>query len=106
MTSKHLTFYVQLQVKPEHVSEWRELLQAVLEKMSLEDTFISCTMHQSLENENLFTLYERWNEPTVDSFVSRQMSKEYRRLYEEKLPELLESPRTASIAISLQTWNK
>ena len=106
MTSNHLTFYVQLHVKPEHIIEWKELLQGVLEKMSLEDTFVSCTLHQSLENEYLFTLYERWDEPSVDSFVSSQMSKEYRRLYEERLAELLESPRTASIAVSLQTWNK
>ena len=106
MTSTDLAFYVQLHVKPQHVEEWKGLLAAVIESMSREDSFVSCTLHQSLEDENLFTLYERWSEPSVEAFVENQMGKDYRQAYEARLPELLETPRSASIAVCLETWNK
>ncbi len=105
MSSTDLAFYVQLPVKSQCVEEWKGLLAEVIDEMSKEDTFVSCTLHQSLEKENLFILYERWSEPSVDAFVSNQMTKEYRKVYEDRLAELLESPRNASIALCLQTWD-
>ena len=106
MKSPDLAFYVQLEVKPQYVGEWKELLAELIENMSRETAYVSCTLHQSLEKENLFTLYERWSEPTVEAFVSNQMAKDYRQEYEGKLVEWLETPRTASIVQCLETWSK
>ena len=106
MNSTDLVFYVSLHVKSQYVEEWKRLVTEVIDNMSQEGTFVTCSLHQSLENESLFTLYERWSEPSLDAFVSNQMAKEYRKVYEQRLPALLEAPRVTSIVHCLQTWDK
>lgn len=103
--SKELAFYVNFHVKPEAVEKWKESAKEVINQMSKEDTFIVCYMHQDAEDPNKFTLYERWAEPSMEAFIENQLNaKEYRKTYEEILPDMLQSPRTFSVLNTLQKW--
>jgi quinol monooxygenase YgiN len=107
MLSNNLVFYVQFQVKPEHVHDWQNAVIAVIDHMAKEDTFVTCYLHQDTQDPNRFTLYERWREPSVEAFVQNQLeAKSYRKAYEEKLPEWLEAPRTASVLSHIKEWHQ
>jgi quinol monooxygenase YgiN len=107
MSSSDLVFYVQLQVKPEYVQEWKASVIEVIEHMSTERTFVTYYMHQDTQDTNRFTLYERWREPSLEAFIKNQMeAKSYRKAYEEKLLILLEHPRTASVLSCIKEWHQ
>ncbi|MBA2672268.1 antibiotic biosynthesis monooxygenase [Ramlibacter sp.] len=99
-----LVFYVKLFVKPECVQEWRAALDEIVNAMSQEEAFVSCHLHQDAQDETLFTLYERWAEPSVEAFVANQM-KPYRIAYDTKLEKLLQRPREAQILVPLGAWH-
>jgi quinol monooxygenase YgiN len=103
MTSDHLVFYVKLHIKPDRVREWRRAFQEIAEAMSQETAFVSCFLHQDAQDKNLFTLYERWAEPSVEAFLENQM-KPYRVEYDAKLPDLLQRPREADVLVPLGQW--
>jgi quinol monooxygenase YgiN len=100
-----LVFYVKLHVRPERVGEWKRAVFEIIERMSKEDAFVACYLQQDSEDANLFTLYERWREPTVEAFIEHQM-KPYRLEYEAKLPALLQRPREAAVLTPLGEWRK
>jgi quinol monooxygenase YgiN len=77
MSNDDLVFYVKLYVKPDCIDEWKAAVTAIIEEMSKEPAFISCHLHQDAREEGLFTLYERWSEPSVEAFMKNQM-KPYR----------------------------
>lgn len=107
MPSSDLVFYVQFQVKPECVQDWKNAVTEVIDHMSTESTFVTCYMHQDAQDANRFTLYERWREPSVEAFMQNQLEvKSYRKAYEDKLPTLLEHPRTASILSYVKEWRQ
>ncbi len=103
--SRDLVFYVQLQVKPECVADWKEDVTELIERMAQEATFVTCYMHQDTTDAHTFTLYERWSEPSVDAFMKNQMTKSYRHSYEQKLPSLLQEPRNASVLKYVREWH-
>jgi len=105
MSRDDLVFYVKLYVKPDRVQEWKEAVHTIVEQMSKEDAFISCYMHQDANDRTLFTLYERWTEPSVDAFLKNQM-KPYRVAYDAKLEALLQRPREAQVLLPLGQWQK
>jgi quinol monooxygenase YgiN len=98
-----LVFYVRLRVKPERIDEWLQAVHGIVDAMSKEDTFLSCTLHRDANDPTLFTLYERWTEPDVDTFLARQDTP-YRRDYEAKLPDLLQGPREPQVLVPLAHW--
>lgn len=105
MTS-HLVFYVEFDVKPECIDRFLKGANGVLEAMSHEDTFIDTYLHQDSNDPNKFTLYERWNEPSMDAFMKNQLQgKSYRDEYEAYLPELLASPRKFTALESIGEWD-
>jgi quinol monooxygenase YgiN len=107
MNGDDLVFYVEFQVKPECVQEWKDAVVEVINCMSAESTFVTCYMHQDAEDANRFTLYERWREPSVEAFVQNQLqAKSYRQSYEEKLPTLLDRPRTATVLKYVKEWHR
>ncbi|HEY9664298.1 MAG TPA: antibiotic biosynthesis monooxygenase [Allocoleopsis sp.] len=107
MSSSDLVFYVQLQVKPDCVQEWKEAVTDVIHHMSAEPTFVTCYLHQDTQDANRFTLYERWREPSLEAFIQNQFeAKSYRKAYEEKLPTLLVSPRTTSVLSTIEAWHQ
>jgi len=101
----YLTFYVQFHLKPEHVGEFKERLEYVLESMTVEDTFVDCYMHQDTNDPTRLSVYERWTEPSAEAFMKNQLhAKEYRREYEERIPELLASPRVITFLEPEGEW--
>lgn len=98
-----LVFYVRLRVKPECVDAWLQAVHDIVDAMSKEDTFLSCALHRDANDPTLFTLYERWAEPDVATFLARQ-DKPYRRDYEARLPELLQGPREPQVLVPLAEW--
>jgi quinol monooxygenase YgiN len=103
MQKDELVFYVKLHVKADCIQEWKAAVLSVIEAMSRESTFIACNLHQDAHDETLFTLYERWAEDSVESFMANQM-KPYRVAYEAMLPALLERPREAQVLRMLGRW--
>jgi quinol monooxygenase YgiN len=102
-----LAFYVEFNLKPEYVEEWKQGALSVIEKMSKEDTFVSAYMHQDAKEPNKFTLYEVWSEPSREAFFENQLnSKEYRKKYEENLPKMLTSPREITFLDLLHQWHQ
>lgn len=102
-TSVPLVFYVRLRVKPERIDEWLQAVHDIVEAMSKEDTFLSCALHRDANDPTLFTLYERWAEPDVATFLARQDTP-YRRDYEARLPDLLQGPREPQVLVPLAHW--
>jgi quinol monooxygenase YgiN len=105
MANSDLVFYVKLQVKPDCVEEWQRAFAEIVELMSQEEAFVSCYLHQDTQDPNLFTLYERWNERSVEDFLKHQM-KPYRLAYDAKLPALLERPREPAVLVPIREWHK
>lgn len=102
-----LVFYVTLNLKPEFVDEWKAAVVEVIERMSKEEAFVSCSMQQDTHDPACFTLYERWREPSVDAFVKNQFeSKAYRFEYERRLPEWLRAPRVAAVLTHVEEWRR
>lgn len=105
--SKHLVFYAEFNVKPECIDKFVKGATKVLEAMSNEDTFVSTFFHRDINDPNKFTLYERWNEVSMDEFIKNQLQgKPYRDEYEAYLPDLLASPRTFTVLEPLDEWIK
>ena len=104
MADSDLVFYVKCQVKPDRIDEWTAAVKEVIEAMSREAAFVACYLHRDTQDPNLFTLYERWDEPNVEAFVRNQMHP-YRNAYDAKLPELLQRPRETSILAPLGEWH-
>jgi quinol monooxygenase YgiN len=100
-----LVFIVQLHLKPERVEDWKRAVIELIDRMSQEDAFVTCLLDQSTEDPNMFTLYERWREPSLEAFVKNHM-KDYRKRYEEMLPDLLQAPRKAMTLRPVQAWHR
>lgn len=105
--NKNLAFYVKFHIKPEFVEQWKKEAMVVIEKMSKEETFVSCYMHEEADDPTRFSLYEVWSEPSMDAFIKNQLeAKDYRHEYEKTLPEKLQSERTFVVLNSLNEWHK
>lgn len=103
MSNNDLVFYVKLHVKPDCVQAWRQAFEEIVEAMSKEKTFVACYSHQDAKDSNVFTLYERWAEPSVEAFLKNQM-KPYRIEYDAKLERLLQGPREVQVLLPLGQW--
>ncbi|HEU6451858.1 MAG TPA: antibiotic biosynthesis monooxygenase family protein [Gemmatimonadaceae bacterium] len=105
MQDADLVFYVKLELKPECVEEWKAAVVAVIEQMSREPAFVSCSLQQDIEEPTRFTLYERWREPSVEAFIKNQFEgKDYRQEYEARLPGMLRTPRAPTVLRHIQEW--
>lgn len=106
-SANDLAFYVNFHIKPEKVEEWKEAALQVLNSMTVEDTFVGAFLHQDVSEPTKFTLYERWNEQGMEAFVKNQLEgKVYRDVYEEQLPEMVETPRTFNVLKPVGSWTK
>ena len=103
MANEDLVFYVKCRVKPDRIGAWLEAVREIVGRMSAEDSFVSCQLHVDAQDPTLFTLYERWAEPSVEVFLQRQ-DKAYRRAYEALLPDLLQGPREPQVLVPLGEW--
>jgi quinol monooxygenase YgiN/catechol 2,3-dioxygenase-like lactoylglutathione lyase family enzyme len=106
-SSKDLAFCVNFHIKPDKVEEWKQGALHVLNSMSGEKTFVSAFLHQDSNDPTRFTLYERWNEPSMDAFVKNQLTaKDYREEYEKQLAQWSQSERSFKVLDPMGSWYK
>jgi len=105
--NRDISFYVNFHIKEEHIDTWRDATIFVLENMKVEKTFICAYLHRDANDPAHFTLYEKWNESSMESFMKNQLKgKAYRKEYEKQLPQWSKCPRTFSNLEPLHEWHK
>lgn len=103
MPHDDLVFYVKLTLKPDRVEAWRAALDTLVDTMAREPAFVSCDLHRDASDPNVYTLYERWQEPSVEAFLAHQLTG-YRQVYEDALPGFLATPRETAVLVPLRRW--
>lgn len=103
MPTSTLVFFVKLHLRPDCVDEWLTALEELLRDMQREPAFVSCHLDRDAQDPDRFTLYEHWDEPSVEAFLAHQAT-DYRDRYEALLPRLLQSPREARVLLPLRHW--
>jgi len=93
-------FELQEAVKAEFVSRLKE----VFAHIDREETFVEASLQQDLEDPQSLLVYEVWRE-TPESFMKNQMTKEYRKGFEQAIVDL-KVDRTPSWFTSLAKWKK
>jgi len=91
----HTTYLISFQVRPAQRERFLELLNALLDAMRHEKTFVNATLHRDGENENRFLLHETWSDH--QDVIDVQIHRPYRQAWHDALPELLDSPRDISV---------
>jgi len=82
---------VTIRLKPGAEEEYASNLKGVLDRMRYEPSFINTVVHRDPDDSTNLMLYETWADR--DEFFTVQMTRDYRRRYEERLPHLIRSPR-------------
>ena len=93
-------FKSQETAKVELVGQLKELF----DQIQREETFIEASLQQDLENPASVLVYEVWRE-TPESFMKNQMTREYRKGFEQAIVDL-KVERTPSWYVSLGEWKK
>jgi quinol monooxygenase YgiN len=72
----HTTYLIGFQVRPGQRERFLELLNALLDAMRHEKTFLNATLHRDGENENRFLLHETWSDhqDVLDVQIHRPLS--------------------------------
>ena len=100
-----LVFYVKYHIKPDCTKEFQSRLLEVIDHMQDEESFVSAFVHEYDENEGRFSMYERWRMSSKEAFMTYQMdAKEYRKEYEQRLPEMSEVPRKIHLLKPIAGW--
>jgi len=100
-----LVFYVKYHIKPECVEEFQEHLFVLVDHMAKEPAFVSAFVHQDTEDPTRFSMYERWTEASKEDFMTYQMAaKTYRRIYEQRLPDMSATPRKIRVLRPMAFW--
>ena len=94
MNRKPFTIFVSLPLKPGRANEFLALLNDVFDAMKVEETFVNATALRSADDPDTIVLVETWLDR--DDFMSEQLKRPYRQLYEARLPEILRTPRVLS----------
>ena len=94
MSRKPFTILVSIPLKRGGADEFLALLNDVFDAMKVEDTFVNATALRSADNPDTIMLVETWLDR--EQFMSEQMKRPYRELYEARLPDLLRTPREVS----------
>lgn len=103
--SKDLVFTVEFNIKPEHTETFLGSLMELIENMSKEDTFVSTSLHRYTNDPNRFLIYERWQEASLEDFMTNQIhGKSYRNAYEEQLPGWSAKPREIEVLDPIGEW--
>ena len=93
-------FKLQEAAKAEFISRLKEMFADI----QREETFVEASLQQDREQPTSLLVYEVWRE-TPESFMKKQMTREYRKTYEQAIVGL-KVERTASWYTSLAEWKK
>jgi quinol monooxygenase YgiN len=91
--NKGISFYINYHIKEEYVDTWKEAVNSLLEKVSKEESFISSHLNIDANDPTHFTLFERWDEASLELFIENQLKKKkYRIDYEKNLAKWSKCP--------------
>jgi hypothetical protein len=75
--------------------------------MSGEKDFICAYLNRDANDSTHFTLFERWQESSIESFIENQLKKKkYRIDYERKLSKWSKCPCSLSSLHPVDEWHK
>ena len=101
--SDKITLIVRFRLEEGAKAEFVRSLKEVFAHIEREEAFVEASLQQDLENPTSLLVYEVWCE-TPESFMKNQMTREYRRGFEQAIVDL-QVERTASWYTSLAGWN-
>ncbi|MES5044611.1 putative quinol monooxygenase [Rhizobium nepotum] len=97
----HTTYLIGFKVRPGQRDRFLELLNALLDAMRHENTFVNATLHRDGDNENHFLLHETWSDH--QDVLDVQIRRPYRQAWHDALPDLLDAPRDISVWHPMRT---
>jgi quinol monooxygenase YgiN len=100
--SDKITLIVQFKMREAVKAEFVDRLKEVFTHIEREETFIEASLQQDRENPTSLLVFEVWRE-TPESFMKNQMTKEYRKAFEQAIVHL-KVERTPSWYTSLAEW--
>jgi len=104
---KGISFYKNYHIKREYIDTWQKAVNKLLEKMSGEKDFICAYLNKDANDSTHFTLFERWHEPSIESFIENQLKKKrYRIDYERNLAKWSKCPCSLSSLHPVEEWHK
>ncbi|GAA4278684.1 putative quinol monooxygenase [Aquimarina mytili] len=102
-----IAFYNTFHIKKANIDDWLNTIKKMIDEMSKEKEFICAHLHRDINNPTHFTLYERWNEESMEAFIQNQLHKKpYRDTFENQLPKWTMTPRTFSQLEPIEKWEK
>ena len=102
--SDRITLFVRLELQEAVKAEFVSRLKEVFAHIDREERFVEASLQQDLEDPKSLLVYEVWRE-TPESFMKNQMTKEYRKGFEQAIVDL-KVDRTPSWFTSLGEWKK
>jgi quinol monooxygenase YgiN len=102
--SDEITLIVRFELQEAVKAEFVSRLKEVFAHIEREESFVEASLQQDLEDPQSLLVYEVWRE-TPESFMKNQMTKEYRKGFEQGIVDL-KVDRTPSWFTSLGEWKK
>jgi quinol monooxygenase YgiN len=102
--SDKITLIVRFKLLEAAKGELVSQLKEVFAHIEREDTFVEASLQQNLDDPTSLLVYEVWRE-TPESFMKNQMTKEYRKGFEQAIVDL-KIERTPSWFTSLAEWKR
>jgi quinol monooxygenase YgiN len=102
--SDKVTLIVRFKLQEAAKAEFVSRLKEVFAQIEREETFVEASLQQNLDDPTSILVYEVWRE-TSESFMKNQMTKEYRKGFEQAIVDL-KVDRTPSWYTSLAEWKK
>jgi quinol monooxygenase YgiN len=102
--SDKITLIVRFELQEAVKAEIVRRLKEVFAHIEREETLVEASLQQDLEDPTSILVYEVWRE-TPESFMTDQMTKEYRKGFEQAIVDL-KVDRTPSWYTSLAEWKK
>ncbi|HEY3768125.1 MAG TPA: antibiotic biosynthesis monooxygenase family protein [Candidatus Angelobacter sp.] len=102
--SDKITLIVRFKLQEAAKAELVNRLKEVFAHIEREETFVEASLQQDIENQTSILVYEVWRE-TPESFMKNQMTKEYRKGFEQAIVDL-RVERAPSWYTALAEWKK
>jgi quinol monooxygenase YgiN len=102
--SEKITLIVRFELQEAVKAEFVSRLKEVFAHIEREETFVEASLQQDLESPTSILVYEVWRE-TPKSFMKNQMTKEYRKGFEQAIVDL-KVERIPTWYTSLAEWKK
>jgi quinol monooxygenase YgiN len=100
--SDKITLIVRFKLQEATKAEFVGRLKELFAQIEREATFIEASLQQDIEDQSSLLVYEVWHE-TPESFMKNQMTREYRKGFEQAIVDL-KVQRTPSWYTTLAGW--